>query len=267
MDKENLLEIFETSNSLSEVLKKIGVNDSSKNWQKIKDKAVEIGFDIEIYKKRKKRYCLNCGKELKKGQKKFCSNSCSATFNNKGRVLSEETRDKIREKIISLHPEESTKKIKEVKLKKTRKQRIRKKTTSVNHCLNCGKEIKSKRKYCSINCFNDKKRNFNYEYFINNPEKYNYGGYVPVSYKDFFMGEQNYKCAVCGCEPFWNGKVLVFVIDHIDGDASNNSRENIRMICPNCDSQTDTFKSKNKFSTRRNYWKEKILKTLENKDE
>jgi len=54
---------------------------------------------------------------------------------------------------------------------------------------------------------------------------------------------------------------LVFVLDHIDGDASNNKRENLRLICPNCDSQTDTFKSKNKFSTRRNYWKEKILKT------
>lgn len=37
-------------------------------------------------------------------------------------------------------------------------------------------------------------------------------------------------------------------------------RSNIRLICPNCDSQTDTFKSKNKNSTRRNYYREKILK-------
>ena len=51
-------------------------------------------------------------------------------------------------------------------------------------------------------------------------------------------------------------------IDHIDGDASNNKRENIRMICPNCDSQTETFKSKNKNSKRRNYWKEKIIKNI-----
>lgn len=76
------------------------------------------------------------------------------------------------------------------------------------------------------------------------------------------MKEQDNKCAICGCEPIWNSKPLVFVLDHIDGDASNNRRENLRMICPNCDSQLPTFKSKNKNSTRRNYWKEHIIKKL-----
>jgi hypothetical protein len=74
--------------------------------------------------------------------------------------------------------------------------------------------------------------------------------------------QQNNKCDICKCEPIWNNKPLVFVIDHIDGDASNNKRKNIRLICPNCDSQTDTFKSKNKNSKRRNYWKEKIINDI-----
>jgi len=34
----------------------------------------------------------------------------------------------------------------------------------------------------------------------------------------------------------WNGKELHFILDHIDGDASNNHKENLRLICPNCDS-------------------------------
>lgn len=41
----------------------------------------------------------------------------------------------------------------------------------------------------------------------------------------------------------------------IDWNASNNKRENLRLICPNCDSQLETFKSKNKNSARRKYKK------------
>lgn len=52
----------------------------------------------------------------------------------------------------------------------------------------------------------------------------------------------------------------MFVLDHIDGDCSNNKRENLRLICPNCDSQTSTFKLKTKNSKRRNYIRENIIK-------
>ena len=34
--------------------------------------------------------------------------------------------------------------------------------------------------------------------------------------------------------------------DHIDGDATNNRRENLRLVCPNCDSQLPTYKSRNR---------------------
>ena len=102
----------------------------------------------------------------------------------------------------------------------------------------------------------------NEHHIRNNPEKYCKGNYTPKNNKKEFMKEQNNKCAICECEPIWNGKPLVFVLDHIDGDASNNRRDNLRMICPNCDSQLPTFKSKNKNSTRRNYWREHIIKQL-----
>lgn len=130
-------------------------------------------------------------------------------------------------------------------------------------CKECGKPLKNNKNiFCNNKCSSTFQHKRAYKDFIKNPEKYCNGGYTPKSFKKEFLIEQNEKCAICGCEQIHNGKPLVFVLDHIDGDASNNRRENLRMICPNCDSQLDTFKSKNKNSKRRNYWKEHILKQI-----
>ena len=247
-----IYKLFNESKNLSEVLMKMNLSDNVKNWNKVKEMAINVGFDINVYKERRKRYCLKCGKELKKGQKKFCSNSCSATFNNKGRLLTEDTKNKIRNSLYkTITPKQKVEPIKKHKIS------IKK------YCLNCGDEI-NHGKFCSSKCSCQLKHKESYKYFLNNPSYFNNGGYTPKSFRDFFLIEQDNKCSICNCEPFWNGKYLQFVIDHIDGDASNNTRDNIRMICPNCDSQTDTFKSKNKNSTRRNYWKDKIIPNIEN---
>jgi hypothetical protein len=53
-----------------------------------------------------------------------------------------------------------------------------------------------------------------------------------------------YLCAICGIGPEWNGVELTLEIDHVDGDALNNLQENLRFLCPNCHSQTPTYKNK-----------------------
>lgn len=49
------------------------------------------------------------------------------------------------------------------------------------------------------------------------------------------------KCKICGLGPDWQNKELVMVLDHINGIPNDNRLENLRLLCPNCNSQQSTF--------------------------
>jgi len=49
------------------------------------------------------------------------------------------------------------------------------------------------------------------------------------------------KCFKCGQGNEWNGEPLVLQLDHISGDHDDNRLENLRILCPNCHTQTPTF--------------------------
>lgn len=53
-----------------------------------------------------------------------------------------------------------------------------------------------------------------------------------------------YKCALCGNDGIWNSKELVLQLDHINGIYNDHRLENLRFLCPNCHSQTETFGTK-----------------------
>lgn len=55
-----------------------------------------------------------------------------------------------------------------------------------------------------------------------------------------------YKCSICGQEPFWNGKELTLILDHINGHNKDDRLENLRWVCPNCNYQLDTTNGKNR---------------------
>lgn len=98
----------------------------------------------------------------------------------------------------------------------------------------CGKPKKVTNKYCA-EC----------------AEKHIYNRYTSLQQakydkqrKRILLEQREYKCEVCGLSE-WMGQSIPLELDHIDGNADNNSPENLRLICPNCHAQTETYKGAN----------------------
>ena len=113
-------------------------------------------------------------------------------------------------------------------------------------CLNCGEEnlwtYQKTNKYCNNQC----QKNFEYKESIKNWKLKAPGKGRIKRYLAETIGN---KCSVCEIDS-WNGKEIVLELEHKDGNSENNSIENLCLICPNCHSQTETYKNRNKGSGR-----------------
>lgn len=54
------------------------------------------------------------------------------------------------------------------------------------------------------------------------------------------------KCVWCGNTGWWFNRPLTLELDHINGNRKDNRLSNLRILCPNCHSQTSTFRGRNK---------------------
>ena len=182
--------------------------------------------------------CLNCNNEFTvkkssdiKYNHTFCSRSCSATYNNKGRTVSDKTRQKI-SKTLS--------KPKKDKPKKEKLKQIKK------YCLYCNTELsKTAKKYCNTSCKAKYERSIIIKQWLNGKilGHYNNPSYtLRPAIKQYVHEQANYKCEECdnNNKNTHTGN-LILQIDHIDGDASNSIPSNLRLLCPNCHAMTKTF--------------------------
>lgn len=161
MSKKEIEKLLENVKSKSDIAKRFGYNYYNGNIGKeieFKLKKVGLTFESVLPKKEIKR-CQCCGNSLKRGQKKFCSTSCSAKVTNVGKVKSEESKIKISNK-LKIYFEEN-----EI----DRSQYIYNRKVRDKVCTNCGNIFTTHnyrefaRKTCSEECATKKKLDRSYQ--------------------------------------------------------------------------------------------------------
>ena len=73
------------------------------------------------------------------------------------------------------------------------------------------------------------------------------GNARPRRFKKQLLGRKllEDKCSKCGLSPKWNNEPLTLELDHINGNHNDWRLTNLRILCPNCHTQTDTYKGRN----------------------
>ena len=116
-----------------------------------------------------------------------------------------------------------------------------------HNCINCGTEFEHKRNTLNKYCNNKCQAEYQHNQIILNWKKGEKIGIRPLRR---YLHEQNDACWECGITEH-NNKPITLEVNHIDGNALNDNEDNLELLCPNCHSQTPTFRNLNKGNGRR----------------
>lgn len=230
------------------------VTCSNKHWnpltkesrKKLAKKADEIithtgtcnkcGVEFTVTRERKKLR----GKNIPK----YCSRECANS-----RSHSDETKLKIQNSVRLKHPDKIYHNDPII-----RKHKVEKTVKPIKYCGECGNIVlgRNSKLFCSHECAIQnrlkEKRNEIAMHLLSGKNYTNTNNLSIV--KETLIHMRGHQCERCK-ETVWMGEPIPLVLDHINGRSSESTLTNLRLICANCDRQTDTYGSKNKNSDRR----------------
>ena len=123
------------------------------------------------------------------------------------------------------------------------------------NCKICNKESRFKYSksniYCSITCQNAERTTAIIEDWLSGGSKSIWKYSIPAWAKKYLIDTRGHQCEICEKKTHMK-QPIPLEVDHISGDSQDNSLTNLRLICPNCHSQTDTYKNKNYGNGRKN---------------
>lgn len=120
-------------------------------------------------------------------------------------------------------------------------------------CLNCDKESiishQKTNKYCSNQCQQDYQYNQYIKLWLSGEHIGTKVNGASRYIKRYILEQQRNKCSKCNIDS-WNNIPIVLELEHKDGNSNNNHIDNLECLCPNCHSQTSTYKNRNQGNGR-----------------
>jgi len=171
--------------------------------------------------------CLECKKQLTGDYRnKFCSHTCAGYYNNRKNGGS------LRKNYRSLRKND-------------------RKREKIYNCLNCNQKFKNPKKYCNFKCQVDYKYKNDIIPWLSGIDNGIRGTSTASFIKRYIKKRDGEKCCQCGWAVIHSiTNTIPIQLDHIDGNWKNNNPNNLRLLCPNCHTLTETYGSLNRGNGR-----------------